>query len=285
VRKWFPAPTLREEDARVLAALPEEDAAIWEGALAHYRESVAGRSLLFDDGLVALRDFLAGTGERATLSEGDQETLRHLGTALPVYRRHWWPRHDRENREWVAAVFPDVIRFEREISQRIAAAYGGEWPSPPNRVDLVPYASSTVAYTTGEPHTAMAAVDEESGMPWALELLFHEASHSNALEGRLHAQIKAAYQGQGPEGQAAEPPRNLWHILLFSIAGEATRTVLEEAGRTYTPMAQQFGIFHRREGDRAVWPVLEQHWVPAMAQGKTVEEVLPVLVKELAAEP
>lgn len=277
IQKWYPLPTLREADQQVLETLSEEEKTAWEGALAHYREHVAGRDLLFDEDLVALRDYLAGTRDWEVVPEAWRETLAQLARAMPVYQRHWWPRHDRENREWVAAVFPDVIRFERQISARIAAAYGSAWPSPPNRVDLVPYASTTVAYTTGEPHTLVAAVDEESSMPWALELLFHEASHSDALEGRLHPMIEAAYHGLDQE-----PPRNLWHILLFATAGKATQDVLAEAGREYTPLAQQFDIFTRREIYQQIWQAVNRLWIPAMAEGKTLEQVLPAIAVELS---
>jgi hypothetical protein len=281
IQKWYPLPTLREEDTRVVEGLAPEERAVWEAVLAHYREEVAGRNLLFDAGLLAIRDALAGTGDVDAVPEADQPILAHLERLLPIYRRHWWPRHDRENREWVMAVLPDVIRFEREIASRIAAAYGASWPGFPagtNRVDLAPYASTTVAYTTSEPHTVIAAVSEDSSMPWALELLFHEASHSDALEGRLHGLLEEAYRGIGQE-----PPRNLWHILLFSVSGEVTRAVLAEAGREYTPSSEQFQIFHRRETDRRVWPVLERLWYPALAEGKPLEAVLPALVTELSS--
>ncbi len=279
IPRRYPEPTLREVDVQVLAALSPAEKALWEGALAHYREHVAGRSLLFDEGLIALRNVAAGIGSKESLAAAERDTLQQWGHVLPLYQRHWWPRHDRENREWVAEVLPDVIRFERQIAARIAHAYGGTWPNfpeRPNRVDLVPYASSTVAYTTGEPHTMMTADDPSSRMPWALELLFHEASHSNALEGRLHGMIEAVY---GELDQ--EPPRNLWHIVLFSISGKATQDVLAAAGREYTPYAREFDVFTSREIYRKVWEVVERLWYPAMAEGKTLEDVLPALVADL----
>jgi hypothetical protein len=281
IPRRYPEPTLREADQQVLEILSPEEKALWEAALAHYRDHVAGRSLLFDEGLLALRDALAGTGTKEAVPEAERETLRQVARVLPMYARHWWPRHDRENREWVAAVFPDVIRFERQIAARIAAAYGGVWPNfpeRPNRVDLAPYASSTAAYTTSKPHTVLAVDDPTSSMPWALELLFHEASHSNALEGRLHGMLEAAYSGLD-----REPPRNLWHILLFSISGQATHDVLVAAGREYTPLAQQFDIFTRRESYRQIWAVVERLWYPAMAEGKPLEAVLPALVAAIGS--
>ena len=275
IPRRYPEPTMRDSDLRILQDLNPEDRTIWDRARAHYRKHVVSRSLLFDDGLIALRDTLAASREVVTLAESERQTLAHLKDARDVYSRIWWPRHDVENREWVAAVIGDVVRFERQISQRMEAVYAVEWPSPPNRVDLVPYASSTVAYTTNEPHTMIAADDPESRQPWALELLFHEASHADALEGRLHRLIEAAYKGRDQE-----PPRNLWHVLLFSIAGKATQDVLAEAGRSeYVPLAQQFEIFHRRDVDLKTWEILRRVWFPAMEKGSVLESVMPAIVE------
>ncbi|MEM7588316.1 MAG: hypothetical protein AAF560_33320, partial [Acidobacteriota bacterium] len=151
IPKRYPEPTLRDVDVAALAKLSDEERAIWDGALGHYRDQVAGRSILFDDELVKLRNVLAGELDASALAEAESITFEQIEALLPVYRRVWWPRHDAENRQWVAAVIGDVIRFERPIAERITRAYGAAWPSPPNRVDLAPYASSTVAYTTGEP--------------------------------------------------------------------------------------------------------------------------------------
>ncbi len=275
IPRRYPEPTLRDVDLRVEQTLSAPERVVWERARAHYRQHVVSRSLLFDDGLIALRDTLAGSREGHDLAEADRQTLAQVEAARDVYRRHWWSRHDAENREWVAAVIGDVVRFERQIARRIEKLYGTKWPTPPNRVDLVPYASSTVAYTTSEPHTMIVADDPESRPPWALELLFNEASHSDALEGNLDRLIEAAYQGRDQE-----PPRNLWHILLFSIAGEATRQVLAEAGRDdYVPMAEQFQIFRRRETDQQVWNVLGRAWYPAMEKGVPLETALPSIVE------
>ncbi len=276
IPRRYPEPTMREVDRQILTTLSPEKRALWGAAVAHYRQHVVSRSLLFDQGLITLRDSLA-SGKSSSLAEIDQQTRRQLQQVLTLYGRHWWPRHNREHREWVAAVIGDVIRFERQIVQRITAAYAADWPSPPNRVDLVPYASSTVAYTTGEPHTMIVADDPESRRPWALELLFHEASHSNALEGHLHHLIDTAYQDRDQE-----PPRNLWHILLFSIAGKATQDVLGEAGRSdYVTMAEQFEIFRRRELDQKIWQVVDQVWYPAMTKGNPLEQVMPAIVDAL----
>ncbi len=277
IPKRYPAPTMRDVDLRVLEALKAEERVTWEQALAHYRQHVVARSLLFDKGLIALRDTLAASREGITLTEDDQQTRRQIEAVLDLYSRHWWPRHDVENREWVAAVFGDVIRFERQIAERMTATYSADWPSPPNRVDLVPYASSTAAYTTNEPHTMIAADASESRQPWALELLFHEASHSDALEGQLHRLIDAAYVSRDQQ-----PPRNLWHILLFSIAGKATQDVLSEAGRSnYVPMAEQFRIFQRQDIDQKIWEIVDRVWIPAMAKGAALEQVLPTIVDSL----
>ncbi|MEM7357410.1 MAG: hypothetical protein AAF657_41740, partial [Acidobacteriota bacterium] len=135
IPKRYPEPTLRDVDLQVVSSLSAAEQAAWEKARTHYRQHVVSRSLLFDDGLIALRDTLAGSREGLDLTEADRQALAQVEAAREVYERRWWPRHDAENREWVAAVIGDVVRFERQIAQRIEGFYGTKWPSPPNRVD------------------------------------------------------------------------------------------------------------------------------------------------------
>jgi hypothetical protein len=55
---------------------------------------------------------------------------------MPIYRRHWWPAHDRTNREWIAAVRPLVDRHGAALNQAMARAYDVTMPDNPVWVDV-----------------------------------------------------------------------------------------------------------------------------------------------------
>ena len=274
----FPEIPLWESDRAHLSQLTEAERKSWTEALDFYGDRLVGRSLLFDDDLVAIRDALTGKGSREDVAEADRGVFEHLDRCLPIYRRHWWERHDHGNREWVAALAPLLVRHEREIASRIAAAYEADWPSPPNRVDVVPYSNRTSAYTTAEPHSAISSADPALRLPWSFEILFHEHSHSNALEQPLKATVQGAFGGHG-----LRPPRNLWHVLLFATAGEAVRSVRVAAGEAdYTPYAQENRVFTRNEIDRRAWESIRERWIPALGKGEPLSTVIDAIAADLA---
>jgi len=269
---------LWKEDRNRLAELTEAERKTWNEALGFYRDHLIGRSLLFDRGLLAIRDALTGKAPRESVPEADRGVFEHLDRCLPIYESHWWPIHDRTNRGWVVTLVPSLVRYERQIASRITVAYGAEWSSPPNRVDVVAYADRTSAYTTGEPHSTISSANPALRMPWGLEILFHEHSHSDALEQSLVATVDGAFARIG-----LRAPRNLWHILLFATAGEVVRSVRVAAGEAdYVPYAQTNQVFHTREIDRHAWESVEKRWIPALAKGEPLGAVIDAIAADLA---
>lgn len=265
------------EDLAIAVELEGAEAEAWSAAVDFYEKQLIGRTLVFDDGLVAIRDVLSGKLDRHAVLDADREVFDHLARCLPIYRQHWWPRHDESNRRWIAEVEPLLARHERRVAQRIVDALETPWPSPPNRVDVTAYANRTSAYSTSEPHTTIASLDSRNSMPWGFELLFHEQSHSAALSGALRDTVDAAFAELGQK-----PPRNLWHILLFATTGECTRLTRVEAGDPdYLPYAEKHQVFRRRPADRRAWAAIDAHWIPALRHGKPLSAAIHRVVEEL----
>ena len=260
-----PAVDLREEDAEVFAALSEQERETWEQAVAFYGLAMIERDLLFDENMVKLRDCLVMAGNYCDgLTEADESALELLNRAMPVFRRHWWDRHNAENRAWIGDVMPRAQSFESAIGPRVAAAYGGEWPRRRLRVDVAPYANRVGGYTTSDGHITISSVEAGGEGNLGLELLFHEASHADPLERPLRRMIRDAFGAI-----SADTPGDLWHMTIFYTAGEVTRSVLSEAGEPgYATYAETAGIWERREDNRRALAALDAHWKPALeAQG------------------
>lgn len=253
---------LGDEDREAYTALRSADREQWDKAVAYYRLGMIERDLLFDDEMVALRDCLVMAGNFCDrIAERDQDTLDLLNETMPVFRRHWWERHNGVNRAWINAVIPLARDYEGRIAPRMAAAYTATWPESRNRVDVMVYANRVGGYTTGDGHITVASIEAGTQGYLGLELLFHEASHGNTMELPLHRLIRDAFNAIG-----AEAPPDLWHMTIFYTSGEITRAVLADAGIDYPQTyAELAGIFSRREDNIRAKAALDAAWKGALA--------------------
>lgn len=246
------------------AKLTDEDAKRWAGAVEAYRAAV-GRNLLFDRGLIAVRDRLAGEAD-AEVPESDRALLEAVEAALPVYLAHWWPEHDLRNRAWIEAVTPTLEALEEEVISRLEAAYGRRWPGWRVPVDIVPYTHPLGAYSTAG-RVAISSSDPSYWMPQAVEMVFHEASHLDALEQGVRGGLRVAYEAVGEE----EAPARLWHDMIFFTTGETVRLALEAAGQ---PSYQHYKAhdYENHPRWRALVPALREHWRPFLVSGTDAPE-------------
>lgn len=247
-------------ERQAVPPMPPDARALWDAAVAAYGATV-GRSPVFDDGLIAVRDWAAGATARVDVPAADRPLVDALERALPVYTRHWWPAHDARNRRWIEAVVPLARAAEAETSRRIAATYGGAWPTQRIPIDVVAYANDVGAYSTGG-RVVAASGDPAIQGPQSLELLFHESSHTGALERPLRAHISAAFAQEG-----GSPPDRLWHDVIFFVSGEATSLALEAAGQPgYRHYGETAGVYARGERWKTELPAFEQHLRPLVRQ-------------------
>jgi len=260
------------EAQAVSEMLPAERSA-WQSARAYYAAQMAGRDLLFNRDMVLIKNRLAELEADADLSKSGLRTelVAALERAAPVYRSRWWPAHDRQNREWIAAVAPLVRQKGRRLAEGLAAVYRTEWPAGRIRVDVSHDADSAGAYTTLDPlRVTISSSNPDIQGRGAFEVLFHEASH--ALAGGVNEAIARECRRLG------KPiPRELWHALLFYTTGEVVRRALVEtssesggsqavAEEPYIPYAERVGLFNR--GWQNYQRLLQRYW-QAYLDGRT----------------
>ena len=223
-------------------AMTDEERATWDAAVSYYDHELASKDLLFDDGLTAINNSLAGAKTLTGLSLA-ADHRRFLEAAAPIYRRYWWPQHDAANRAWIADVARRTAPVAPQIIDRLTSLYGVKWFETPVRVDVVRVGKSQGAYTTVIPrvHIIVASADA-SYAGWAgAEMLFHESSHG--LIQNVRAAVDQAMTAVGKN------PRDLWHVVLFYITGEVTRQTLAARGVEYQPYLYATGLFTR------AWPM------------------------------
>ncbi len=175
-----------------------------------------------------------------------------LQTAAPIYRAHWWPQQDRENRAWMASVTPLVRRMGSDMATQLVRIYQHPWPPGRMRVDVVWYAGPLGSYTTLDPaHITIASHDSRNQGLAAFEMLFHEASHTLA-EG-----VDEAIERQSRElGKLV--PRDLWHAILFYTTGELVRREIANSPDLAGPICFHHRLHSLRRSQRRVQQRLER---------------------------
>jgi hypothetical protein len=186
-----------------------------------------------------------------------------LMAATPAYRACRWPSQDAENRRWIDDLLPRLAAHDKAIAPRLAELYQTPWHGLPIQVDLVgaapPLGANSRILSPGGHVLVSSAVERRD----ALEVTFHEASHTLAAPWRPDPVPKAL---QDAAQQLGVPlPRDLWHPVLFYTTGEVLRRELEQAGEPdYTPYVYHHGLW-RGSWSRYRAPI-EKAW-PAYLDG------------------
>jgi hypothetical protein len=195
-----------------------------------------------------------------------------LERLMPIYQKHWWPAHDRTNREWIAAAQPMIDRYGAAISQGLARTYGVTWPGQPIPVDLTVTAGPNAAYTTNNPTQVTISSPSEGNSGYrGLEIVFHEASHGLGLFPVLIQPLN-----QITAEQKVTVPPQLWHAVLFYTAGELTRRELTASGIDYTEYAGA-GLYNNLCGAGCRDKIAE-HWTPHLDGKRSIPDALSALV-------
>lgn len=246
---------IQVEEAADFPGLTSEEQQAWWKAADYYRRKLVERPLLFDRDLIDLRSRL---GELAC-SPGDggdidPELWKVLSAAMPVYRKHWWPRHRIRNGLWIQERLDQLKTYETPLADKLAMAYGGAWPQDQVRVDVSVYANWAGAYTTNRPNQVTISSRDYTGID-GLEILFHEVSHATFFEQRLFKQLADAF-----EPFAQRPPQGLAHTIQFATPIELLRQVLGDL----LPADHQFvgEQVAQRGSMRDQYAVVVQYWTP-----------------------
>lgn len=247
---------------------PEERAA-WDAAVAYYDRELASHDLLFANRMAGpiRRAMIAGGGTPGTGLEAAHREV--LDAAAPIYRRHWWPLHDRANRAWIADIAPRTKEIAKDVTARLAALYQTPWFTDPVRVDIVRVANWQGAYTMNRPtHVTMASGDPEAAGWNGVDTVFHEVSHTLVL--KIQQMIDDEARASGKQ------PGTLWHALQFVMSGEVVRETLAARKVEFVPYVYRTGLID------LAWSTfkgpLEREWMPYVHGKISLEEAVKRLV-------
>lgn len=261
--------------------LSAEQRQLWNTALDFYTNTLIKRDLL-DRDMAIMNDQLSEAEGAADLSRSNLsgDLIKILESVAPLYRARWWPQHDRTNRFWITVATPLVQQFGQTLINQLTAAYKAKWPTDLIRVDITEYANWAGGYTTVDPehrvHTTMSSTAQGYQGFDALEMLFHEASHS-----MVWPRNGAVAEAIARESRAKNRPipGGLWHAIIFYTAGEFTKRDLNEYGVSdYKPVAYR-GLYAR------AWPdfqrPLELYWQPYLEGKVDFDKAISNLINAL----
>jgi len=233
------------------APLTPAEKSAWDAAVKYYDDELADLHPLFELGPIRKIMIAAGADLPTTGLAADHR--RTLIGAAAVYRKHWWPAHDKANRTWMADPMAKLAMIAPGVPDRLARLYGTTWFKDRVRVDVVRVGAREGAYTSIDPAPAHITISSSApnNAGWmATEVLLHEASHALAMPIMQAFEAESKAQGKNT--------RDLWHVALFYLTGEVMRQALNARNIAYEPYLYKTGLF-----DRA-WPQfktpIETHW-------------------------
>ena len=261
-----------DDQAEGLGALDEGEQRAWRAAVATYAKGPSRRDVVFDGDMVSLGRTLIAAGDRMALDSKDIDPpiVDALRRAAPLYRKAWWPRHERANQALVARLDSDLAKYGGPILAFIVRAYQEAWPAKGYPVNVAAYANWAGAYSNSAGVLVVSSLDPAAseGLK-GLEGIFHEAMHQ--WDDRVFALVSAEARRQN-----VTVPDTLSHAMIFFTAGEAVRSVVP----SHIPYADAEGVWARGMG--TLKPALESAWKPYLEGRGTRAEALAALVKAAA---
>lgn len=260
----------RGEDAP--ANLSPEERATWDAAVRFYAPYTR-RDLLFDDGMVVIERELAHceNSDHLDCAAIDPDLKATLLRVAPIYRKYWWPAHRASNEKFIKDAEEIVAKYGTELSAKVAAAYGVQWPADPIPVDVTVTAGPNAAYTVARPtHTTIASTEPTYQDLAKLEILFHESSHawgSSLLNGVARV----------ARDHHKKVPPQLWHAVLFHTAGELTRRTLKEHGIDYVEYAKKHDVYSQLCG-AGCFDRVAAAWDPHLDGTRSFDGALEALI-------
>lgn len=259
------------------ASLDEADRKAWASAIEVYTV-VAKQDSLFDAEARRISNTLTMTGDAPRLADGllDAGTTAALNAAAPIFRGRLWTARQRDNDAWNASAKALIDRHQDAMTAALAKAYGITWPREPYLVDAVGETGPNSGFAHEPPagfaahiHASVASERNTGNSP--LELLFHEASHVDAVGGQIIRMIR-----EESATQKLTVARDLWHFMIMFTTGEITRRELERTGNPgYVPY-----LYRYNQLPPTVLSAFERHWRPYLEGKAQLEQALRDLVRD-----
>ncbi len=243
--KEAPELTTDSLENQIVLKLNENDRRAYDQAVDFYRKYLASRSLVSDKIMHTIHACLVNFDAKTTpnCTDLEQEHIEIFKSFSPVYKKHFWKLHSEQNMGKLNEHLNTLQLVGNDIVQQITSLSNTAWQDVKIRVDLSTHASRSGSYFLLNPMmiTISTASKRLQGTLF-IEMLFHEASHSimSADKGAISQNIAKASQALGKQ-----PPFDFWHMVLFYIVGESTKTALAKQNIEHQTYMETYNVAKR----------------------------------------
>jgi hypothetical protein len=254
--------------ARGIASLSLDEQQAWRAAVTFYAQGPSRQDAVFDEPLVNIGQTLARAGRSPSLTGGtlDASVAMILEAVAPMYRKVWWPQHERANVEWATATDALVRKDGRVVLDFITRAYRLPWPRNGYPIHVTAYTNWAGAFSTRGNLLLISSLDTGNRGLTSLEIAFHEAMHQwdDAIASVLEREAQR---------QNTTAPDLLSHALIWYTAAEAVKSVAPD----HVGYAEANGLWRQR-GLGAFKPALDAYWKPYLAGEGTRDEAFAAIL-------
>jgi hypothetical protein len=256
---------------RGIASLSPDEQGGWRAAVTFYANGPSRRDAVFDEPLVNTGQALARVGRAPALTGAtlDPPVAMTLEAVAPIYRRVWWPPHERANVEWATATTALVDAHGRAILNFITRVYQLPWPQNGYPIHVTAYTNWAGAFSTRGNLLLISSLDTGNRGLTGLEIAFHEAMHQ--WDDAIAAVLRREAQRQNTTA-----PDLLSHALIWYTAAEAVKSVAPD----HAGYAEANGLWRQR-GLGAFKPALDAYWKPYLAGRGTRDEAFAAILTQL----
>jgi hypothetical protein len=261
----------------VLHKLSADERMILEDALRYYKTNFADNDLRRSAYMSGFKDWIVSKDSSGLNIVPDQflEHARKLEKVSSVYRRYFWDKYSKQNREVLSSRMGLIQNTENDVFHSLAEIANAYWPEDKIRVDLTYFGNSirNTAYTTIFPtHIVIPSSNNITYKGSWTEILYHEASHQiiRGNTGYIAGTIKDVAKVQ------QRSLRNLWHAYLFYISGSVSRNAFKNAG------IEDYKLYMVREGVFSLYyPTLDEYLLKFMEREITLAEATKSIVNDM----
>lgn len=270
-----PRDSIRLKDTIILNIVGSVDMRYWQAALNYYRINLVDKDLLFDSSMEKIKTVLVNKESEPLLQDAGFPAglVTVLNNVSNSYKTYFWPKENANNRSWINAVNSLLQKYGDTIAEEIGRVYKNPWPEKSIRVDVTNFASWAGAYTSFNPsHIIVSSTDPDNQQLAALEVIFHEASHT-LIDSVFDGITKICKQDN-----KQLPSSTLWHAVLFYTMGEIMRRHFS----AYVPYAYKNDLL------RKAWPQyvrpLDTDWLPYLKGETAFGTALEKLVRDVETD-
>lgn len=256
----------------------EAEFALLKEAIDFYQADYAKRDLLFDASMQSIKRGLSVDDQRRDASglAIPAPLIAVLNRVAPVYARCIWASQNKSNLDWINQTRQLDATYGKEIQARIEKYMAHAFPVTAIRSDIVVLTGSRQGAYTDEQIIMPSGRPDYQGLA-ALEMLYHEASHTtvtDTLVAAINDKMKLAHR----DGES-----ELWHVLQFYTVGKITQDVLKQSGHhDYQPYALKNGLYQK------AWPeyldLIDQVWIPYLDDELNFQQAIERAVNQMPAE-